>query len=61
MNFFGTAKPKVSPLDEAKTWKRNVEREARKLDRDILALQRVEKKAMADCKKYAKQVFLYYY
>jgi hypothetical protein len=54
MNFFGTKK--VDPIDQAKEWKRNLARESRKLDRDILDLQRAEKRAMKECKIYAKKV-----
>ena len=54
MNFFGTKK--VDPIDQAKEWKRNLAKEARKLDRDILALQRAEKRAIKECKIYAKKV-----
>lgn len=54
MNFFGTKK--VDPIEQAKEWKRNLAREARKLDRDILALQRAEKRAIKECKTYAKKV-----
>jgi hypothetical protein len=54
MNFFGTKK--VDPIEQAKEWKRNLAKEARKLDRDILALQRAEKRAMKECKVYAKKV-----
>lgn len=52
MNFFG--QKKVDPIDQAKNWKRQIEREARKLDRDIANLQRAEKKAMIEAKKLAK-------
>lgn len=55
MNFFGRAVPKEDPLDQAKKWKREITRQARRLDRDILAIERAEKKAMKDCQKYAKK------
>ncbi len=54
MNFFGTKK--VDPIEQAKEWKRNLAKESRKLDRDIIALQRAEKRAMKECKIYAKKV-----
>jgi hypothetical protein len=54
MNFFGR-KP-VDPIEQAKEWKRNLAKESRRLDRDILAMQRAEKKAMKECKTYAKKV-----
>ena len=53
MNFFGIKK--VDPIDQAKEWKRHLARECRKLDRDIAALERAEKKAMKECKEYAKK------
>mmetsp|Transcript_16264 Transcript_16264/g.24503 ORF Transcript_16264/g.24503 Transcript_16264/m.24503 type:complete len:222 (+) Transcript_16264:98-763(+) len=53
MNFFGIKK--VDPIDQAKEWKRHLARECRKLDRDIAALERAEKKAMKECKDYAKK------
>jgi hypothetical protein len=54
MNFFGTKK--VDPIEQAKEWKRNLAKESRKLDRDILNMQRAEKRAMKECKIYAKKV-----
>jgi len=55
MNFFGRPEPKVDPLDQAKQWKRDIVRESRRLDRDILAIERAEKKALKECQKYAKK------
>jgi charged multivesicular body protein 3 len=55
MNFFGQPVQKEDPLDQAKRWKREITREARRLDRDISAIERAEKKAMKDCQKYAKK------
>lgn len=55
MNLFG--RPKVDPVEAAKACKRNIEREARKMDRDIAAMRNQEKKALAECKKYVKMVF----
>jgi hypothetical protein len=57
MNFFGTKK--VDPIEQAKEWKRNLAKESRKLDRDILNLQRAEKRAMKECKIYAKKVQIF--
>ena len=54
MNLFG--RPKVDPIEAAKTCKRNIEREARRMDRDIAAMRNQEKKALAECKKYVKMV-----
>ena len=68
--MFGLGK-RVDPIDQAKEWKRNMQREARKLDRDIasifsifrqlltfllvLDLDRQETKAIRECKKLAEQ------
>ena len=49
----------MDPVEEAKEWKRNLAKESRKLDRDILHLERAEKKAMKECKIYAKKVFCF--
>jgi len=54
MNFFGTAAPKQTPEEAAKEWKRKIEREGRKITRDIQDLERAEKKSMVECKKLAK-------
>lgn len=55
MNFFGRPQEKIDPLDQAKKWKREVTRQARRLDRDIAAIDRAEKNAMKECQKYAKK------
>jgi hypothetical protein len=55
MNFFGRPQVKEDPLDQAKKWKREIIRQARRLDRDISAIERAEKKAMKECQKYAKK------
>lgn len=52
MNFFGT-KP-VDPAEQTKNWKRELQRQARKLDRDIGNLERAEKTAVKEIKKVAK-------
>jgi hypothetical protein len=55
MNFlFGAPSKKTDPAEEAKVWKRNLEKEMRKLDRDFASLHRAENKAVSDCKKLAK-------
>lgn len=55
MNFFGKPVPKEDPADQAKRWKREITRQSRRLDRDISSIERAEKKAMSECKKYAKK------
>lgn len=40
--------------DLAKEWKRNLQKEARKMDRDILNIKRQEDRAMKECQKLAK-------
>jgi hypothetical protein len=55
MNFFGRAVAKEDPIEQAKKWKREITRQARRLDRDITAIDRAEKKAMKECQKYAKK------
>ena len=55
MNFFGKPPSKEDPIDQAKKWKREITRQARRLDRDIQAIERAEKKAMKECQKYAKK------
>lgn len=55
MNFFGRPVEKEDPIDQAKKWKREIIRQARRLDRDISAIERAEKKAMKECQKYAKK------
>lgn len=57
MNFFGR-KP-ADPIEQAKEWKRNLAKESRKLDRDMVAMQRAEKRAMKECKTYAKKVMIF--
>lgn len=60
MNFFGTAptknngrKDKDDPKEQAREWKRKLNKEIRSLDRDITSLKRAEDKAVAECKKLA--------
>ena len=43
MNFFGKPPSKEDPIDQAKKWKREITRQARRLDRDIQAIERAEK------------------
>ena len=53
MNFIFGEKKK-DPLELAKEWKRNLQKETRELDRNILNLKREEQKALKECKKLAK-------
>ena len=53
MNFLFGA-PKKDPAELAKEWKRNLQKEARSLDRDIVNLGRAEQTALKECKKLAK-------
>lgn len=52
--MFLSSKPKVDPIEQAKTWKRNIEKEVRHLDRDITNIRRQEGKAGKEVKKLAK-------
>ncbi len=54
MNFLFGEKKK-DPAELAKEWKRNLQKESRTLDRDILNLGREEQKALKECKKLAKE------
>lgn len=54
MFFGGAPQKKVDPIDQAKEWKREIQKEARSIDKDITKLQREEEKAMKECKKLAK-------
>jgi charged multivesicular body protein 3 len=55
MNLFGNAAPKLTAMEQAKEWKRKISKESRSIDRDIVKLQREEKKSMAECKKLLKE------
>lgn len=61
MNFFGKAaapekkeKQSTDPVDQAKQWKRNLQREINHMTRDITNLKRAEEKALKECKKLAQ-------
>ena len=45
---------KQDPAELAKEWRRNLQHEARSIDRDIVNLGRAEQKALVECKKLAK-------
>ena len=59
MNFFGRSTPKVDPaaeaLELAKTWKRNLAKEMRNIEKDIKTLQTAEQKSVKECKKLQKE------
>eukprot|EP00981_Chlorochromonas_danica_P003312 scaffold644_cov168-Ochromonas_danica.AAC.4 len=42
------------PTELAKEWKRNLQKEMRKIDRDISNIKREEDRAVKECKKLAK-------
>jgi hypothetical protein len=46
---------KKDPMDLAKQWKRDLQKEIRRMDRDILDIKRAEQKSMAECKALAKK------
>ena len=56
MNIFGIrpTEKKVDSNEEAKLWKRNLNKEIRRLDKDLNDLTRSEKTALAECKKLSK-------
>ncbi len=60
MNFFGKAAAveKVDPAESAKQWKRQLQKEARNIDKDIERLKREEQKSLKECKKLAKEGYL---
>jgi SRSO17 transposase len=45
---------KGDPAELAKEWKRNLQKEVRKMDRDILNIKRQEDRATKECQKLAK-------
>lgn len=53
-NNGGSKKSSADPMELAKEWKRNLQKEARKMDRDILNIKRQEDRAMKECQKLAK-------
>lgn len=52
--WFSSA-PKKDPAELAKEWKRNLQKEMRHLDRDILNIKRQEDRAMKECKALVKK------
>ena len=55
LNLFGDAKPKISAEDQAKNWKRALQKQMRGIDRDVNKLSAAEKTAIKECKKLAKE------
>ncbi len=53
--FGGGGGKKVDPQESAKEWKRNLQKEMRKIDRDIADIKRQEDRAMKECKALAKK------
>lgn len=53
-SFFSSA-PKKDPVDLAKEWKRNLQKEMRNIDRDILNIKRQEDRALKECKALVKK------
>lgn len=60
MNFFGAPQKKIDPAEEAKTWKRNLAKEGRRLERDIMDLNRAEKKALLEYVSFLLLLNLYF-
>lgn len=54
-SWFGGGGTKVDPVDQAKEWKRNLQKEMRRLDRDILNIKREEDKAVKEVKALIKK------
>ena len=46
---------KTDPMDVAKQWKRDLQKEIRRMDRDISNIKRAEQKSLAECKTLAKK------
>ena len=45
---------KISPIDQAKKWKRELDKQVRSMDRDIQNIKRSEQKSIKECKALAK-------
>jgi charged multivesicular body protein 3 len=54
LNLFGDAKPRLTPEEQAKNWKKALNKEIRSIDRGIGKLATAEKTAIKECKKLAK-------
>lgn len=54
--MFGGEKSKAKdPLDLAKQWKRDLQKEIRRMERDISDIKRLEQKSLTECKALAKK------
>lgn len=49
------SKGKGNEVDQVKGWKRELEKQARRMDRDILNIQRAEQRSISECKALAKK------
>lgn len=49
------SKGKGDEVDQVKGWKRELEKQARRMDRDILSIQRAEQRSISECKALAKK------
>jgi charged multivesicular body protein 3 len=47
-------KDKNDPIQQGKEWKRNLQKEIRRIDRDIANIKRMEQKSMKECQALAK-------
>jgi nitrogenase subunit NifH len=52
--FFGWGK-KQDPMDMAKEWKREIQKQVRHMDRDIQNIKRCEQRSVNECKALAKK------
>jgi hypothetical protein len=50
-----SGKKKNDPIDQCKQWKRDLQKEIRRMDRDISDIKRAEQKSIAECKTLAKK------
>lgn len=54
--MFGGEKSKAKdPLELAKQWKRDLQKEIRRMERDINDIKRLEQKSLAECRALAKK------
>lgn len=53
--FGGGERKSTDPMDLAKQWKRNLQKEIRRMDRDISDIKRSEQRSLAECKALAKK------
>lgn len=53
--FGGSDAAKKDPIDQCKQWKRDLQKEIRRMDRDIADIKRAEQKSITECKTLAKK------